>query len=82
MKPQQPFDPGALAGLPPAARGSCPRIGLPTIVAMAVAIAEVPAVLAEVLNAHLSGFSKAEWQTLQGYLRRMLATGEALREAD
>ena len=46
------------------------------------AIAEVPAVLAEVLNAHLSGFSKAEWQTLQGYLRRMLATGEALREAD
>jgi DNA-binding MarR family transcriptional regulator len=45
-------------------------------------IAAVPAVLAEVLNAHLAGFSADEWQTLKGYLLRMLATGEALREAE
>jgi len=45
------------------------------------AIAEVPAVLAEVLNAHLAGFSKTEWQALRNYLQRMLETGEALREA-
>jgi DNA-binding MarR family transcriptional regulator len=44
------------------------------------AIAEVPAVLAEVMNAHLAGFSKAEWQVLKSYLRRMHKTGEALRE--
>ena len=46
------------------------------------AITEVPAVLAEVLNAHLSGFSKAEWLTLKTYLGRMVETGDALREAD
>jgi DNA-binding MarR family transcriptional regulator len=46
------------------------------------AIAEVPAVLAEVLNAHLAGFSKTEWQALRNYLQRMLETGEALREAN
>ena len=45
------------------------------------AIAEVPAVLAEVMNAHLAGFSKTEWQALKTYLQRMLDTGEALREA-
>ena len=45
------------------------------------AIAEVPAVLAEVLNAHLAGFSKTEWQALKSYLRRMAAAGEAMREA-
>jgi len=43
------------------------------------AIAEVPAVLADVLNAHLAGFSKTEWQALRGYLLRMLANGEAMR---
>ena len=41
------------------------------------AIAEVPAVLADVLNAHLAGFSKSEWQALRGYLQRMLANGES-----
>ncbi len=46
------------------------------------AITEVPAALAEVLNAHLAGFSKTEWQALQGYLQRMLQTGDALRAAD
>ena len=45
------------------------------------AIAEVPAVLAEVLNAHLAGFSKTEWQALRNYLQRMVETGDALREA-
>lgn len=44
------------------------------------AIAEVPAVLAEVMNVHLAGFSKTEWQALKGYLQRMLATGESLRD--
>lgn len=46
------------------------------------AMAEVPEVLAEVLNAHLAGFSKTEWQALKNYLRRMLDTGETLRAAD
>jgi DNA-binding MarR family transcriptional regulator len=47
----------------------------------AAAVAEVPAVLAEVMNLHLAGFSKTEWLALKGYLQRMLATGEALRDA-
>jgi DNA-binding MarR family transcriptional regulator len=45
------------------------------------AITEVPAVLAEVMNAHLAGFSKTEWQALKTYLQRMVETGDALREA-
>jgi DNA-binding MarR family transcriptional regulator len=44
------------------------------------AIAAVPALLADVMNAHLAGFSKTEWVALKGYLQRMLATGEALRD--
>ncbi|MES2099693.1 MAG: MarR family transcriptional regulator [Pseudomonadota bacterium] len=47
----------------------------------AAAIAEVPAVLAEVLNGHLAGFSKTEWQALRTYLQRMLENGETMREA-
>ena len=46
-----------------------------------VAITEVPAVLSDVMNAHLAGFSKTEWQALKTYLKRMLETGEALRDA-
>ncbi len=46
------------------------------------AIAEVPAVLAEVLNAHLAGFSKTEWLTLKNQLERMVASGDALRETE
>ena len=42
-------------------------------------VAEVPAVLAAVMNAHLAGFTKTEWQTLKSYLQRMIATGQALR---
>lgn len=45
------------------------------------AIAEVPAVLAAVMNAHLAGFSRAEWQALKSYLLRIAKTGEAMREA-
>jgi len=41
----------------------------------------VPPALADVMNAHLAGFSKTEWQALLGYLRRMLANAEALRDA-
>jgi DNA-binding MarR family transcriptional regulator len=48
----------------------------------AEAITEVPAVLADVLNAHLAGFSKTEWQALKGYLQRLVDNGEALRAAD
>ena len=46
------------------------------------AIKEVPAVLAEVMNAHLTGFSKSEWLALTDYLRRMVDTAETLREMD
>ena len=43
------------------------------------AIAEVPAVLADVMNEHLAGFSKSEWLALKVYLRRMIENGETLR---
>jgi DNA-binding MarR family transcriptional regulator len=43
--------------------------------------AVVPAVLAEVLNLHLAGFTEAEWCSLLGMLNRMRANGEALRNA-
>ncbi len=46
------------------------------------AAADVPAVLAEVLNAHLAGFSVAEWLQLVGLLQRLLANGTALRNAE
>ncbi len=41
--------------------------------------AVVPAVLAEVLNLHLAGFTEAEWRSLLGMLQRMRANGDALR---
>ncbi len=41
---------------------------------------EVPPVLAEVLNQHLCGFSAPEWQQLLGFLQRMVANGERLRQ--
>jgi DNA-binding MarR family transcriptional regulator len=43
------------------------------------AIADVPGVLSEVMNAHLAGFSKTEWQALKTYLQRMVANGDAMR---
>jgi DNA-binding MarR family transcriptional regulator len=42
---------------------------------------KVPAVLAEVLNRHLEGFQEEEWQLLLQFLTRMLANGDAMREA-
>lgn len=45
------------------------------------ASALVPPVLSEVLNAHLAGFSRAEWQLLLELLGRMVSNGEALRGA-
>lgn len=44
------------------------------------AIAGVPAALSEVMNAHLAGFTAAEFDALRQALQRMLANGEALRE--
>jgi DNA-binding MarR family transcriptional regulator len=44
------------------------------------AAALVPGVLTDVLNAHLAGFSKTEWQALMSYLRRMLENGDMLRQ--
>jgi DNA-binding MarR family transcriptional regulator len=43
--------------------------------------AVVPAVLAEVLNLHLAGFTEAEWLSLLSMLARMRANGDALRAA-
>ena len=40
----------------------------------------IPAVLCQVLNAHLAGFAESEWQMLNDLLQRMLANGEALRD--
>jgi len=42
--------------------------------------AQVPPVLADVLNGHLSDFTPEEWQQLLHFLRRMLANGEARRQ--
>jgi DNA-binding MarR family transcriptional regulator len=41
--------------------------------------AEIPAVLSRVQNAHLAGFSVEEWQSLKGYLRRILETAQTLQ---
>ena len=41
----------------------------------------IPVALAEVMNAHLAGFSHAEWQTLKGFLQRMLDNAEVCRDA-
>lgn len=45
------------------------------------AVAGVPAVLSDVMNAHLAGFTREEWQTLKSLLGRMAATGDAMRES-
>ena len=42
--------------------------------------AKVPALLSEVLNAHLAGFAESEWRLLIDLLQRMVANGEGLRE--
>ena len=45
------------------------------------AIAGVPPVLAEVLNELLAGFSRDEWLALKGYLKRMVANADVVRDA-
>jgi len=44
-----------------------------------LAAKEIPAILSHVQNAYLAGFSVEEWQTLKGYLRRILDTAQALQ---
>ncbi|HSI47965.1 MAG TPA: MarR family winged helix-turn-helix transcriptional regulator [Ideonella sp.] len=43
------------------------------------AAALVPPVLCDEMNRHLAGFSEAEFQQLQQFMRRMIANGEALK---
>lgn len=43
--------------------------------------AEMTAVLSDVFNAHLDGFSEDEWRLLIKLLQRLLANGEALQAA-
>jgi DNA-binding MarR family transcriptional regulator len=43
------------------------------------AASRVPTVLAQVMNQALSGFSRAEWESLKGMLGRMLVNAEAQR---
>jgi len=42
---------------------------------------QVPPVMAEVLNNHLQGFSEDEWKQLIALLTRMVANGDAMRQA-
>lgn len=44
------------------------------------ALRNVPAMLSDVLNLHLAGFSEDEWRTLRSLLQRMAENGEKLRE--
>ena len=41
---------------------------------------KVPPAIAEVFNGYLAGFSRDEWETLKGFLRRMLVNGEEVRK--
>lgn len=43
--------------------------------------AEVPAVLSDVFNQLLSGFSQDEWRSLIDMMQRLIANGDALRAA-
>ena len=44
------------------------------------ALRGVPAMLSEVLNQHLAGFSDSEWRSLRHLLQRMAENGDRLRE--
>ncbi len=46
------------------------------------AVAAVPGVLADVMNAHLVGFTAAEHRQLLGFLKRITVNHEALREGN
>lgn len=45
------------------------------------ATAEVPAVLSDIFNQLLAGFTREEWRSLVSMLQRLAANGEALRAA-
>ena len=45
-----------------------------------LAAANIPGVLCQVQNAHLAGFSKAEWALLKGFLQRILDNAQALQD--
>ncbi len=40
----------------------------------------VPGILCDVSNAMLQGFSPAEWETLMGFLQRIVGNAEALKD--
>ncbi len=42
---------------------------------------EIPAILSDVQNAYLAGFSHDEWTALKGYLSRILDNGKTLQAA-
>ena len=42
---------------------------------------DIPAILSDVQNAYLAGFSRDEWTALKGYLSRMLDNGKMLQAA-
>jgi DNA-binding MarR family transcriptional regulator len=46
------------------------------------AAARVPVVLSQVMNETLSGFSRAEWETLKSMLNRMLANADLQRAGE
>ena len=45
------------------------------------AMAGMPAVLSQIFNAHLAGFTQEEFHTLLALLQRIVANGHALRDA-
>jgi DNA-binding MarR family transcriptional regulator len=44
-----------------------------------VAAQHIPAALCRVQNAHMRGFSHAEWETLKSLLRRILENAQAIQ---
>jgi DNA-binding MarR family transcriptional regulator len=86
------MDPGAMTRLLDRleAKGLCQRVrstddrrvvNLALTAEGRAAADKVPVALAEVMNSHLAGFTKAEWQTLKGLLQRMLDNAEVCRDA-
>ena len=43
---------------------------------------EIPAALCRVQNAHMKGFTHAEWETLKGLLRRILANALEIQQGN
>ncbi len=79
-------DPGAMTRLLDRleAKGLCKRVRSTTdrrvvnleLTPEGMAASEkIPEALATVMNEHLAGFSKSEWQALKGYLVRMIDNG-------